>query len=75
MARYDPGTVYECPDHALRLYAVGYRLTCAHELHRGTVKAKAIICPRCRRVSFSPDDVREGYCGNCHEWTGNRDES
>jgi hypothetical protein len=21
-------------------------------------------------TSAHPDDVREGYCGNCHDWTG-----
>jgi len=29
----------------------------------------AITCPRCSRTSHNPDDVREGYCGNCHDWT------
>lgn len=27
-------------------------------------------CPRCGMVSHHPDDVREGYCGACHDWTG-----
>ena len=27
-------------------------------------------CPRCGRTSYHPDDVREGYCGACHDWTG-----
>jgi hypothetical protein len=21
-------------------------------------------------VSHHPDDIREGYCGRCHDWTG-----
>lgn len=29
----------------------------------------AITCPRCSRTSHNPDDVREGYCGNCRDWT------
>jgi hypothetical protein len=30
----------------------------------------AITCPRCGRTSHrNPDDVAEGYCGNCHDWT------
>jgi ribosomal protein S27AE len=29
----------------------------------------AIKCPRCGMVSAHPEDVREGYCGNCHDWT------
>jgi hypothetical protein len=27
-------------------------------------------CPRCGAISCHPDDVREGYCGACHAWTG-----
>lgn len=34
--------------------------------------AQAYVCPRCGRTSHNPNDVREGYCGNCHDWT--RDE-
>lgn len=30
----------------------------------------AFTCPRCGMTSHSADDVREGYCGNCHDWTG-----
>ncbi len=29
-------------------------------------------CPRCGRTSHHPTDVREGYCGACHDWTGDR---
>jgi hypothetical protein len=29
----------------------------------------SITCPRCGRTSQHPDDVREGYCGACHDWT------
>ena len=21
-------------------------------------------------TSYNPNDIREGYCGNCHDWTG-----
>lgn len=27
-------------------------------------------CTRCHRTSANPNDVREGYCGACHDWTG-----
>jgi hypothetical protein len=27
-------------------------------------------CPACGMTSYNPNDVREGYCGNCHDWTG-----
>jgi hypothetical protein len=26
-------------------------------------------CPRCGRSSSHPQDLREGYCGACHDWT------
>lgn len=31
---------------------------------------EAIMCSRCLMVSHNPEDVRQGYCGNCHEFTG-----
>jgi len=33
---------------------------------------ESFTCPRCGRTSHHPDDVREGYCGACHDWTGER---
>jgi ribosomal protein L37E len=32
----------------------------------------SFTCPRCSRVSFHSTDVREGYCGACHDVTGPR---
>jgi len=29
----------------------------------------SITCPKCGRTSWNPNDIREGYCGNCHDWT------
>lgn len=29
----------------------------------------AITCPRCGATSHNANDVREGYCGRCHDWT------
>jgi hypothetical protein len=29
-----------------------------------------ITCPRCGMTSHNPNDIAEGYCGNCHDWTG-----
>jgi hypothetical protein len=29
----------------------------------------SITCPGCGRTSWNPNDVREGYCGFCHDWT------
>lgn len=30
----------------------------------------SFTCPRCGMTSHHPEDVRQGYCGNCHDWTG-----
>jgi len=27
-------------------------------------------CPRCGSRSYHPQDIAEGYCGACHDWTG-----
>ena len=29
----------------------------------------SITCPVCSATSYNPNDVREGYCGRCHDWT------
>lgn len=34
------------------------------------VQPAGFTCPRCGMTSHHPDDVREGYCSNCHRWTG-----
>lgn len=31
----------------------------------------SITCPICNKTSYHPEDIRQGYCGNCHDWTGN----
>ena len=36
---------------------------------------ETFTCPRCGMTSANPDDVREGYCGNCHDWTGEQSEA
>lgn len=75
MARYSPGTVYNCPSHGLRLYRDRDLLLCPIARHGADEpRGRAVICPRCEIVSFSPDDVREGYCGNCHDWTSQTQE-
>jgi len=32
-------------------------------------RRESITCPNCGRTSWNPNDVREGYCGACHDWT------
>jgi hypothetical protein len=29
----------------------------------------SFTCPRCFATSYNPNDVRENYCGVCHDWT------
>lgn len=37
--------------------------------------AGRFVCPRCFKVSNNPQDVEHGYCGRCHEWTGDTQRS
>jgi hypothetical protein len=39
------------------------------KMYQQEVPEAGITCPQCGRTSYSPDDVREGYCGHCHDWT------
>ena len=32
----------------------------------------SITCPRCGRTSYNSNDIREGYCGACNDWTSPR---
>lgn len=32
----------------------------------------SVTCPRCGRTSYHPDDIADGYCGDCHDWTSPR---
>ena len=45
----------------------GYRWWAITSLDLSAVPAAA--CPRCGMTSAHPDDIRQGYCGNCHDWT------
>jgi ribosomal protein L37E len=29
----------------------------------------SIECPVCGMVSYNTNDIVEGYCGHCHDWT------
>lgn len=31
--------------------------------------APSITCPQCGRTSYHPEDIKQGYCGACHDWT------
>lgn len=30
----------------------------------------SFTCPRCDMTSYNPTDIKEGYCANCRDWTG-----
>ena len=32
--------------------------------------AMSFTCPKCLMMSYNANDVEQGYCGNCHEFTG-----
>lgn len=32
----------------------------------------SITCPKCSTTSYNHHDIRWGYCGNCHEFTGEK---
>ena len=49
---------------------VGDAVTCAGCRYPELRPPVHITCPRCGMTSSNPNDVREGYCGNCHDWTG-----
>lgn len=29
---------------------------------------KSFTCPDCGMTTYNPDDIKYGYCGNCHEF-------
>ena len=33
------------------------------------MRRPSFTCPLCLMTSYHPSDIREGYCGNCHDWT------
>jgi ribosomal protein S27AE len=33
------------------------------------VPRPSITCPRCSQTSYNANDIANGYCGNCHDWT------
>lgn len=48
--------------------------------HRGNLLARwyahspepVYACPLCFHPTSHPEDIRQGYCGRCHDWTGVR---
>lgn len=57
----------ECPDcgrHRAAAMVLGF--ACEHE----RCPLVSFTCPRCGLTSHNLNDIVEGYCGNCHDWTG-----
>jgi hypothetical protein len=66
--------VARCPDTAWSMLRQGTAtvhidVLPARAALRVAPLAQSITCPRCGMTSHNPNDVREGYCGNCHDWT------
>jgi ribosomal protein L37E len=45
-------------------------LRCGGSMGTAEGDAVSITCPRCGMTSYNPTDVEQGYCGNCHDYTG-----
>lgn len=52
-----------------RAHGIVTRPTRNQRVQAAIAAGEAIRCPECQMVSWNPNDVREGYCGNCHQWT------
>jgi uncharacterized C2H2 Zn-finger protein len=57
--------MFQCPECRLGFENLGDRIRHQQALHPAYFR-----CPRCNKVSYNADDIAEGYCGNCHDWTG-----
>lgn len=32
------------------------------------IKKDSITCPQCQMTSYHPEDIKQKYCGNCHQF-------
>jgi hypothetical protein len=55
---------------ALLVWACSHGKTVAEETLSALRDGNAIMCSRCGRVSYDPEDVRHGYCHDCRKLTG-----
>lgn len=46
------------------------RSEAAPELPDGNTPTPSFQCPDCQKVSYHPQNITAGYCGNCHAFTG-----
>lgn len=62
----EPGTVAELDgDWAMVEYPTWGQFGCPV----AELTLAEFTCPRCQRTSYNPNDLAEGYCGACHDWT------
>lgn len=55
----------------IRLFnAAGEPILYGFPIDLGTTPPAAYTCPRCHRTSYHPEDIANGYCGLCHDYTG-----
>jgi hypothetical protein len=40
-----------------------------HSRMKANAESESITCPQCNMTSHNPNDVEQGYCGNCHAYT------
>jgi ribosomal protein S27AE len=45
------------------------RLLFAAPAEKERASCPTFTCPVCGMVSHNPNDLRYGYCGNCHDYT------
>jgi hypothetical protein len=62
-----PAAVFEMLEY---LRKITERITgAAAPLFKDQFKGPRITCPKCGMTSYHPEDVKQGYCGNCHDFT------
>lgn len=68
----DPGEDVTANDER-RMELIGAELTRFEaefkQLGPPSSRAPLRSCPRCGRITANLEDIRQGYCGACHDWT------
>lgn len=73
---YPPNGGHLCEDclipsalEAQRAWAESEEQRKIDEAEAARQKQPHITCPECQMKSYNPNDIKQGYCGNCHWWT------
>lgn len=74
LERSDPAVARarQALDDLLEVFARHDRHMAAREAVGVRPAQDSITCPVCGMTSYNPNDIREGFCGNCHAWTTER---